>query len=242
MPLQTIESQRLYQQVAGQIADLIGTGEWQPGERLPPERDLAAKRGVSRPTVREAMIALEMSHLIDIRPGAGSFVRGAASEELKPAPVVGDPGPSPFDLIAARRLIEGEIAAVVAARISGSELAGLAAAIDKMERDIAAGTQLVTSQEDGDFLFHVRLAAATHNASLQSIVGQLWEGMRHPIFSAISQKFHLPENASRATREHRALLDRLAAGDAFGARDAMHRHIDQVVRILMADENKETPT
>ncbi len=116
----------------------------------------------------------------------------------------------------------------------------VAAAIDKMERDIKAGTQLVSSQEDGDFLFHVRLAAAARNASLESIVGQLWEGMRHPIFSAISQRFHLPENARRAASEHRVVFDRLAAGDSLGARNAMHQHLDQVVRTLMTDLDKET--
>ena len=240
MPIKIIASQRLYQQVAGQIAGLIDKGEWRPGERLPPERDLATKLGVSRPTVREAMIALELSGLIDIRPGAGSYVRSAAPEALKLVPAVDDVGPGPFDLIAARRLIEGEIAALVADRISAAELDGLAATIDKMERDIGQGTQLVSSKQDGDFLFHVRLAAAVHNASLESIVGQLWEGMRRPIFSAISRRFHLPENAKRAASEHRAVLDRLAAGDSSGARDAIHSHLDQVVRVLMTDADKET--
>lgn len=235
MPIQVIESQRLYQRIAGQIAGLIQNGEWQPGERLPPERDLAAKLGVSRPTVREAMIALEISNLVEIRPGAGSYVRGAAPEEPKVVSAADDAGPSPFDLIAARRLIEGEIAAVVAGRVTPEELDGLSAAIGKMEGDIEDGAQLVSSREDGDFLFHVRLAAAAHNASLEAIVGQLWEGMRHPIFAAISRRFHLPENATRAVSEHRAVVDRLRAGDAAGARDAMHRHLDRVVRILMTD-------
>jgi DNA-binding FadR family transcriptional regulator len=235
MPIQIIESQRLYQRIAGQIAGLIRKGEWQPGERLPPERDLAAKLGVSRPTVREAMIALEISNLVEIRPGAGTYVRGVATNGPKVVSVAGDAGPSPFDLITARRLIEGEIAAVVAGQVTPEELDGLSAAIEKMESDIKEGAQLVSSQEDGDFLFHVRLAAASHNASLESIVGQLWEDMRHPIFAALSRRFHLPENATRAVREHRAVFYRLVAGDAAGARTAMHQHLDQVVHILMTD-------
>lgn len=236
MPIQAVETRRLYQRIAGQIADLIGTGEWQPGERLPPERDLAAKLGVSRPTVREAMIALELSSLVEIRPGAGIYVRGPAPAQSAAASVADDDvGPSPFDLIAARRLIEGEIAAVAAERVTSGELDGLLAAIDKMDGDIEAGSQRVSSQQDGDFLFHVRLAAATRNASLESIVGQLWEDMRRPIFAALSQRFHLPENARQAASEHRVVVERLAARDSTGARAAMHQHLDQVVRILMTD-------
>ena len=235
MPLQVIESQRLYQRVAGQISELIRRGEWRSGQRLPPERDLAVKLGVSRPTVREAMISLELSGLVEIRPGAGSYVRGGAAGEHRAPGQDDDTGPSPFDLIAARRLIEGEIAAVVAGAVTPDEMDGLAAAIGKMERDIEEGSQLVSNREDGDFLFHVRLAAAARNASLESIVGQLWEGMRRPIFAALSQRFRLPGNARQAAGEHRAVLDRLAAGDSAGARKAMHRHLDQVVRVLMTD-------
>ncbi len=234
MPLQVIESQRLYQRVAGQISELIRRGEWRSGKRLPPERDLAVKLGVSRPTVREAMISLELSGLVEIRPGAGSYVRGGETSEHR-APGHDDTGPSPFDLIAARRLIEGEIAAVVAGAVTPDEMDNLAAAIGKMERDIEGGSQLVSNREDGDFLFHVRLAAAAGNASLESIVGQLWEGMRRPIFAALSQRFRLPGNARQAAGEHRAVLDRIAAGDSAGARKAMHRHLDQVVRVLMTD-------
>lgn len=232
MPLQVIESQRLYQRVAGQISNLIRQGEWRAGERLPPERDLAVKLGVSRPTVREAMIALELTGLVEIRPGAGSYVRAGEAGEHR---VPDDTGPSPFDLIAARRLIEGEIAAVVARTVTRDEMDTLSAAVDKMEKDIEVGDQLVSNREDGDFLFHVGLASAARNASLESIVGQLWEGMRRPIFAALSQRFRLPENAMQAASEHRAVLDRLGAGDSDGARKAMHSHLDQVVRVLMTD-------
>ena len=70
MPIQTVESQRLYQQVAGQLGELIRQGEFLPGDRLPPERDLARQLGVSRPTVREAMIALEIAGLVEVRTDA----------------------------------------------------------------------------------------------------------------------------------------------------------------------------
>ena len=79
MPFQPIDSQRLYQKVADQIGELIRSGEFKPGHRLPPERDLSKQLGVSRPVVREAMIALELAGLIEVRTGAGTFVREAAN-------------------------------------------------------------------------------------------------------------------------------------------------------------------
>src|SRR5882672_9967450 len=78
MPFQAVATQRLYEQVAGQVTDLVARGEFKPGDRLPPERDLAKLLGVSRPTVREAMIALEIAGLVEVRVGAGAFVTDKA--------------------------------------------------------------------------------------------------------------------------------------------------------------------
>lgn len=101
MPVQMVENRRLYRQIADQIEALIAAGEFAPGDRLPPERDLAAKLGVSRATVREAMIALELAGLVDIRIGSGIYV----VETQKAAAPKDDPGPGPFELIDARRAI-----------------------------------------------------------------------------------------------------------------------------------------
>src|ERR1051325_8124988 len=76
MPLQTVENRRLYRQIADQIAALIEQGEYGPGERLPPERDLAKQLGVSRPSVREALIALEVEGYVEVRVGSGVYVAG----------------------------------------------------------------------------------------------------------------------------------------------------------------------
>src|SRR5688572_10659467 len=110
VPFQAVATQRLYEQVAGQVTDLVARGEFKPGDRLPPERDLAKLLGVSRPTVREAMIALEIAGLVEVRVGAGAFVTdkavvsGAANGRLFEGV-----GSSPLELIAARRTIEPEV-------------------------------------------------------------------------------------------------------------------------------------
>ncbi|WP_420346728.1 FadR/GntR family transcriptional regulator [Pelagibius sp.] len=235
MPLRAIEPQRLYQQVAAQLAELIRQGEWGLGERLPPERDLAGTLGVSRPVVREAMIALELSNIVEIRPGAGTYVASANGLHSLWLQSDLDTGPSPFDLISARRIIEGETAAMAATMAGAAELAGLEEAIAKMERDIEAGTQVISNQEDGDLLFHMRLAAATRNSVMESIVQQLWEGMRRPMFAAISDRAQLPRNAKRAAGEHRVILEQVRARDPEGARRAMQDHLDRVASLLLSE-------
>ena len=110
MPLQTVENRRLYRQIADQIAALIEKGEYAAGERLPPERDLAKQLGVSRPSVREALIALEVEGYVEVRVGSGVYVAGARSGAMEALPA--DSGP--FELIRARWLIEAECAALAA--------------------------------------------------------------------------------------------------------------------------------
>lgn len=233
MPLQAIASQRLYRKVADQVAHRIREGQWAVGDRLPPEREMALQLGVSRPTVREAMIALELLGLVEIRTGAGIYVADYRADSPVTVLEGEDPGPSPFELIAARRVIEGETAALAARRIAPNALGGILEAIEKMEFDIEKGVQLVTSREDGDRLFHSRIASCFNNSVLQSIVEQLWEGMRRPLFAAICRRVRMPENARRAVLEHRLIYDQIASGNEAGARAAMHSHLDQVERMLL---------
>src|SRR5690242_1061686 len=144
MPFQTIATQRLYQQAAQQIRELIARGEFRPGDRLPPERDLARKLGISRPTVREAMVALEIAGLIEIRTGAGIFVSAAApangGAEARAATAASfDAGPSPLELLAARRMIEGEIAAEAARLATDEHFAAIGETIDEMKAELVRG-------------------------------------------------------------------------------------------------------
>ena len=111
LPLHAVEPRRLYRQIADQLAGLISDGEFPPGARLPAERALAAKLGVSRASVREAIISLEIGGLVEVRVGTGIFVAATAA----PRGPTADAGPGPFELLSARKLVEGEIAAVAAA-------------------------------------------------------------------------------------------------------------------------------
>src|SRR5512137_2198693 len=108
MPIQSIEPRRLYRQIAEQIRGLIRSGEFVPGSRLPPERDLARQLGVSRPSVREALIALEVEGMVEVRIGSGIYVRGAPEHAAGAASL--EPAAGPFELLRARYVIESECA------------------------------------------------------------------------------------------------------------------------------------
>ena len=138
--LEPIVNQRLYQQVADSIRRQIQSGAMPPGSRLPSEKLLAQQLGVSRPTVREAMIALEIAGLVEIRTGSGSYVR---HRDLIAAPSV-DTGPGPIELLNARILIEGEIAAEAAQRATPEDLVEIAGTLKEMESIIRAANTAAT--------------------------------------------------------------------------------------------------
>ena len=131
MPLHTIEPRRLYRQIADQLRALIDAGEIARGERLPPERDLALQLGVSRPSVREALIALEMEGRIEVRMGSGIFVRAEPDAPRAASAARGragsEVGEGPLETIRARQLIEAELAALAAARMQADQIGRLGA-------------------------------------------------------------------------------------------------------------------
>ena len=152
MPIHAVEPQRLYRRIAEQIVQLIRRGEYGPGDRLPPERELSKKLGVSRPVVREAMIALEIAGLVEVRGGAGAFVKNTRLGADRALAALPDQGPSPFDLIAARKMLEGEIAFMAATAIQPDDLKRLEQSIEEMRADIDAGRD----SRPSDRVFHVR--------------------------------------------------------------------------------------
>jgi DNA-binding FadR family transcriptional regulator len=231
MPFQAIETQRLYQQVAEQIGALIRRGEFPSGHRLPPERDLARSLGVSRPVVREAMVALEIAGLVEVRTGSGAYVRAPRGDE---APALDDAGPSPFDLIRARMLIEGEIA-FAAEAATPADLKGIAETLALMERAIADGQDT----KPIDRLFHMRIAAATGNTVLVSVVEGLWANMVAPVFDVLSRRTGLPDNQRTTLADHIGIVEALKRRAPAAARAAMRDHLAQVEQVLLCGESTD---
>ncbi len=223
MPIRPIENQRLYRQVAAQLSELIASGEFSEGARLPSERDLAPQLGVSRPSVREGLIALEVQGKVEVRVGAGVFV-------AQPRPVaVADPlseGQGPFELLRTRWVIEGEVAAEAARNATPEELGVLRSAIAEMESRF----RLKRDAEAADRDFHIGIAKATHNGGLFSVVRDLWDQGRGAIWKRMEHHFNTPELRAAAIQDHRAILLALEAKYARGARAAMREHLERVDR------------
>jgi DNA-binding FadR family transcriptional regulator len=222
LPLQAVEPKRLYRQIADQLAQLIASGEFPSGSRLPAERELAASLGVSRTSVREAIISLEMSGLVQVRVGTGIFVTTAPEAATRPG---GDAGPGPFELLAARKLVEGEIAALAAKVATTEDAAALRQSVERLE----ANVDDFAAREAEDRDFHLRLAKATGNGSLELVVEGLWN-QRAELWGRLQQHFHTADLAMRTIRDHAAIAAAVAAGDPDAARGAMHRHLARVTR------------
>jgi GntR family transcriptional regulator, uxu operon transcriptional repressor len=220
VPLQFVEPRRLYRQIADQIAGLIAAGEFLPGARLPAERELAAKLGVSRASVREAIISLEIGGLVEVRVGTGIFVTAKQGPESDR-----DAGPGPFELLNARKLVEGEIAALAAAGATAADVEALQQSVERM----TAHVDDFTIREDSDRDFHLRLAKATGNGSLELVVEGLWN-QRAELWGRMQQHFHTTELAAQTIRDHAAIVRAVAAHDASAARVAMHRHLSRVIK------------
>jgi DNA-binding FadR family transcriptional regulator len=221
LPLQAVEPRRLYRQIADQIAQLIASGEFPPGARLPAERELATSLGVSRASVREAIISLEMGGLVEVRVGTGIFVTAPVTQGT----TAGDGGPGPFELLQARRLVEGEIAALAASKASQEDLEALRECVARME----AHVDDFAIREASDREFHLRIAKATGNGSLELVVEGLWN-QRAELWGRMQRHFHTVDLAHKTIRDHAAILDAIMARDPSGARAAMHRHLTRVVR------------
>jgi DNA-binding FadR family transcriptional regulator len=225
MPIQSIEPRRLYRQIADQIRTLIRSKEFPAGARLPPERDLARQLGVSRPSVREALIALEVEGLVDVRIGSGIYVLGPRSDGETGSPVQAALGP--FELLRARWIIESECAAWAAKAAKRPQIGAIEDALQQMQsvKDKEKRQPLA-----GDRLFHLRIAEATGNSALVAVVKMLWEERMGPLFTRLEHHYDNPRLWTSAIAEHQLILDAIVRHDAAAARAAMQHHLDRAYR------------
>ena len=221
-PENSDSGERTYQRLAEQISGLISGGEFAVGARLPSERSLADRFQVSRTAVREAVIALEVQELVEVRIGSGIYVRGlptATKAVYVPA------GPGPFELLRARRLIEGEIASQAAELRKDSDIDRIYAALAEM-RDNCNDKR---ANEASDLKFHQRLAEATGNVVLVHVVTALWDQLRGPIWSRLEEHFHTPVLRQASLADHQKVFSAIVSRDPVAAKAAMQAHIDRVV-------------
>jgi DNA-binding FadR family transcriptional regulator len=215
-------SQRLYLQIAQEIADKIDAGQPPAGERLAPERELAVTLGVSRTVLREALLALEMRNFVEIRIGAGVYVLPPERRAQTPQGLASVLDAPLFDVVRARRMAEGEAAFLAAQRIGAEDLKRLETVLATME----AAVQNVVPYDQADAEFHAIIAQACGNQVIQAFIQQLWEYRRGGMWSIWYDKTRSVANRRRTVEAHRRIFQALQRGQPDVARTAMQAHLD----------------
>jgi DNA-binding FadR family transcriptional regulator len=255
MPVRSIQNRRLYQQIADQLRGMINRGEYPPGSYLPPERELSQQFGVSRTSLREALIALEVLGMVRVRVGDGVSVVGpeqAANDAAIPGrvldlarhrnPWVMDPELGmiadfdaeipPFSLLRARRLVEPETAALAAENATESEIAGIEEALQRNVADNRNGSKT----HPGDRLLHIRIADASGNPAYALLIRHLLGHQYGAMFQRVQELYTSEDMPHRSEQEHADIVAAIRARDGDAARTAMARHLDSVIRIFSGGE------
>lgn len=217
------QAKRLYLQIAEQLAQLITSGEMSPAARLPAERDLAAKYDVSRQTIREALIALEVSGLVEIKPGSGVYVIKSAS--IKSSLLTED-APGPLEILEARLLVEGQAAGLAAERMSNEELLKLKVYLRQMETLVAEKN--ATEAEKVDRKFHQLIADSARNSAISSMINWLWELRDSSEISRVFAQKIRNLGTQPNIQAHRDIYEQISRHDGQGARRTMQDHLSKV--------------
>ena len=228
---QAVAVTRLYRMIADQIAGRIRAGDFPRGRRLPSERDLAEQLQVSRASIREALIALEIEGYVEVRMGTGVFVTdkdgGAATAGSAASPAPGD-DIGPFDLLEARLIIEPECAGMAAQHATPAQLAAI--------RDAHDGMSLTDAPGRHDREFHGAIASACGNAALAAAVAHLWNlTLSSSVYRRMQDYFVDTRVWAAAHAEHQRILTAILARDPIRARHAMHAHLLGILARLRED-------
>jgi len=221
---------RLYHTVANQILELIDSGVFPPGSRLPGERDLAEKFGVSRVAVREAEIALQAQGRLEIKVGSGAYVLDGSHSLLNGLPKVG-----PFELTEARALFEAEAAALAAPIITDE-------VIEELEYYIAIMSGKITGDitpDEADAAFHNAIARSTNNHAIMFVVDSMWQMRTEAAQLQKVYKKVCDKDSSHREDEHQAILDALKNRDSAAARKAMRAHFTRMIDALLEASEEE---
>jgi GntR family transcriptional repressor for pyruvate dehydrogenase complex len=226
--LKVIKKTRIYEEVVGQLHQLIDAGKLKAGDRLPSERELADTFRVSRSSVREAIKTLENEGMVISRPGSGTFITAVNVEAIIPslASLLSRGKDALLDLFEMRRLVEPSIAALAAERATPADILRLKEICTEQERQIRRDTSAV----DSDAAFHLTIGRATHNSALQRLVASIVE-----ILKPIREKsLQTPGRAHKSLASHREILVAIERHDPALARQAMQQHIQAVEQNVLA--------
>lgn len=228
-PMSRVQRPRLYEQLTQQILAYVESEKLGPGDRLPAERDLAEDLGVSRATLSQALVALEVLGVIDVQHGTGAVLvyRPSIASVIRALREHENRIP---DIVEARETLEVKLATLAAERRTDEDLDHIESALSIMEREIAEGGR----GEHGDELFHQAVTASAHSSVLEQLMVFIGEMVLETRLESLGQ----PGRPERSLQSHRRILEAIEAGDADAAATAMEDHIEMVsdVALLRSDE------
>lgn len=222
MVLQPLKRTKLYEDIIKQILGMIRSGELKPGDKLPPERSLCEQLSVSRAAIREALRVLESLGYVESRVGDGTFVRAISLDDLIDpfSDIFSQNGDVISNLVEVRLILEPQIAAIAARRITPAQVSKLTAILDAMEREIAAGAFGIPEDEQ----FHMELVRSTNNEALTTIY-EMCRKLLSETITAVLQK--QPDQPRIALREHRKILEAIEAKDGETAAIRIYNHLQR---------------
>ncbi|MEA2361518.1 MAG: GntR family transcriptional regulator, transcriptional repressor for pyruvate dehydrogenase complex [Thermoleophilaceae bacterium] len=219
--LRPVRRSRLYEEVVERLRELIDVQGLRPGDRLMSERDLADRLGVSRTSVRQALTALEVTGLVDIRHGGGVFLARALDDVL---PSLANELASTYEelpaVIEVREAIETQTARLAARRRSAGDLRAMHAALEEME----AAIESAGDPADADADFHTAIVRAARN----QLLARLWDDLADPIDQTRRASLARPGRPPGSLAAHRLILAAIEAGDEDAAAQRMREHLSVV--------------
>jgi len=228
-----IQNKKVYMEIVEQIQNLIKEKKLKMGDKLPPERILCEKLGVSRPPLREALSALEILGITESRSGRGNFIKNTShspsfTQQFKEL----EKEESPFELLEARKTVETEIASLSAKKATLEDIKQIEEALGRMESSIND----IPRAMEFDRQFHIAIAKSAHNSILLRMMNYIANGLKESLWINIKEKsWELPGHPQKYLEEHKKLLESIKKGDKEAARRVMHSHLVDVRKDLLEE-------
>jgi GntR family transcriptional regulator, transcriptional repressor for pyruvate dehydrogenase complex len=234
-----IKTRKIYEEIVEQIRQLIKDGELNPGDRLLSERELCERLQVSRASVREALSALEIMGLIEVKPGEGTYIRQTSIDSIigPMALILSMEKDTIMELLEVRKVLEVEAAGLAAERATEEQIDEMGEALEEMTRDLNAGRL----GEEADHKLHYAIYQATHNSVLLRLMNTVSDSMEQNIRTNRQRLYEIPGNPEKLLSEHTGICHAIAARDAQQARLCMYEHLDRAEKAyqIIFREQKE---
>ncbi|MFR9728251.1 FadR/GntR family transcriptional regulator [Saccharopolyspora sp. MS10] len=228
--LRPLTRPRLYEQVVVRLREHVAASGLAAGDRLPPERELAERLGVSRASVRQAIVVLEVQGLVEVRHGGGTYLLRAVLDSEPVAELVARRNRLP-DVLDAREGLETKLAELAAERRTDDDLAEIDAALADMRAEVERGEL----GAEGDRRFHAAITAAAHSAML----AEFMRTIAAEIAESRQESLRQPKRPPRSLAQHERIAEAVRAGQPRAAATAMRRHLRTVSRVRLLSWNPD---